>query len=195
MRFDIETIAPIGILILAGILVYMRRRGLASGYLVCFSVFYIYLLYVVGYTIFPLRVDTDYVEFMRHGHMAKVNLIPFRGLSIDYLLSKQGIGNLALGVPFGFGLPFISRGNFRFVAWRGLIFTVSIELVQLATNLAGYSFPPRIVDVNDVLLNFSGVMIGLGLFHLVARLYKNMVSDSKQNGGIWAYIYFTLTRQ
>ena len=46
---------------------------------------------------------------------------------------------------------------------RGLFFTLSIELVQLVISLS-YGFPYRTVDINDVMLNLSGVMIGFALF-------------------------------
>ncbi|PRX39592.1 VanZ like protein [Planifilum fimeticola] len=95
-------------------------------------------------------------------------LIPFREMSVDYLLSIQGIGNIALGIPFGFGLPFLVESDFRSILRRGLFFTLSIELVQLVISLS-YGFPYRTVDINDVMLNLSGVMIGFALFCFFSR--------------------------
>ena len=49
---------------------------------------------------------------------------------------------------------------------RALLFPLAIELSQLAVSLAlGYSY--RVTEVDDVLLNFVGVLFGYALFVLV----------------------------
>jgi len=125
--------------------------------------------------------------------MSGINLVPFR-FSLDYLLSRQVIGNVVLGVPFGFGLPFITKvADTRSVVRKGLLFAASIELLQLALDLI-YRFAYRAVDVNDLLFNFSGVMIGFGLFRVIASLY-NSAFENEPIAGIWSYIHAVLTRQ
>ena len=70
--------------------------------------------------------------------------------------------------PFGFLLPFAAP---RLASWRrivlaALLFPLAIELCQLAVSLAlGYSY--RVTEVDDVLLNFAGVLSGYALFALV----------------------------
>ncbi|WP_372503642.1 VanZ family protein [Acididesulfobacillus acetoxydans] len=49
--------------------------------------------------------------------------------------SVQGTGNVLLLLPFGFGLPFITRVNFKTVIWKGALFSVSIELLQFVENI------------------------------------------------------------
>lgn len=164
MRIDIESIIPLSVIILVPLLIYLKKkRGRTSGYLICFTIFYIYLTYVVGYTILPLWFDPEVLNFLRSDAnlMSSINLIPLRGMSIDYLLSIQGVGNIVLGIPFG--LPFLVKSNFRSILRRGLFFSLTIELVQLVISLL-YRFPYRTIDINDVLLNLSGVMIGFALF-------------------------------
>ncbi|WP_420838687.1 VanZ family protein [Acididesulfobacillus acetoxydans] len=64
-----------------------------------------------------------------------MNYIPFRELTLGYLSSVQGTGNVLLLLPFGFGLPFITRVNFKTVIWKGALFSVSIELLQFVENI------------------------------------------------------------
>jgi len=196
LRIDIETIAPFALVMLLGLLLYMKKRqNKSTGFLICFAVFYVYIFCVIGYTIFPLIMHTNFIETMRQEStlMSGINLVPFR-FSLDYLLSRQVIGNVVLGVPFGFGLPFITKvADTRSVVRKGLLFAASIELLQLALDLI-YRFAYRAVDVNDLLFNFSGVMIGFGLFRVIASLY-NSAFENEPIAGIWSYIHAVLTRQ
>jgi glycopeptide antibiotics resistance protein len=193
IMIDLKTIAPLMAAVLIGLLVYLRRKQKRSiGYLFCCSVFYVYLLFVIKLTIFPLRLFApDYTQLMKEAGVTwrtTINLIPFRYVSIEYLRSVQGFGNVLLTVPFGFGLPFIVATNLRSIAQRGFFFTVSIELVQLLINVAHASgYGVRIVDVNDVMFNLLGALIGFGLFRLSARLYRSIFAKEPA----WSHIHAT----
>lgn len=195
---SLKTIMPLMALVLAGLLVHMRRtQHRTIGYLVCFSVFYVYLLFVLEYTIFPLRLfDSMYTEFMLETGVTwrrGIQLVPFRGMSLEYLRSIQGFGNVLLAVPFGFGLPFITRTTLRSMTWMGLAFPISIETAQFLLGVA-YGYSVRIVDINDVLLNFVGVLLGLGLFRALAWLYKKAAVMNEPSEGIWKHIHTSLTQ-
>ncbi|MFD7525747.1 VanZ family protein [Paenibacillus chitinolyticus] len=61
----------------------------------------------------------------------------------------------------------------------GVMFGVAIEGAQLVLSLlirAGY----RTVDVNDVLLNFIGVLLGYGCYHLFAAIVRRISSGKKR---------------
>lgn len=193
MKIDIESIAPLAAVIFVTLLLYLKkRRRRTSGYLICFTIFYIYLTCVVGYTILPLPFDPEF--FGRDANlMSRINLIPLRDMSVDYLLSVQGVGNIVLGIPFGFGLPFLLKSDFKSILWRGLFFTLSIEFVQLVILLF-FSLPYRTMDINDVLLNLSGVMIGYALFFLFSWIYRKSAPEYEP-GGVWIHIHTVLTNQ
>ncbi len=146
--------------------------------------FAIYLLLVSKYTIFPLWFDSEYIEVFRTetGLLDGINLIPLKGWSPKYLLSVQGWGNVALGVPFGLIFPFVTPvpGGWR-MARHGVTFSAAIELTQLFISLL-YGFAYRVVDVNDVLLNSSGVMIGYGLLRLVSRVHGPVEAVLREHG-------------
>jgi len=123
-------------------------------------------------------------------------------LSVGGLASVQGWGNVALGAPFGFMLPFV----FRVLEWRrmalcGLLFGAAIELAQLIVSLF-YGFAYRIIDVNDVMLNFTGVMLGYALLGGMATLYQTAMrrrppeaSARNQSEGPWAHLQSVLMAQ
>lgn len=198
IMIDIRAITLLMLPVLVGLLFYFRKKQKRNiGFLFCFSVFYVYLLYVAQATIFPLRLfDSYYIQVMREGHTwaSGINLIPFREVSIEYFLSRQGIGNVLLTVPFGLGLPFIATTGLRSIAWRGLLFTVSIELVQLLIDII-YGFGWRKVDINDILFNFLGTMIGFGLFSGIVWLYRKIPLEKEPVDGVWEHMHAVLTRQ
>ncbi|MBP1970989.1 glycopeptide antibiotics resistance protein [Virgibacillus natechei] len=96
-----------------------------------------------------------------------LNLIPFyEGIT------KEGILNVIMFLPMGVALPFLLKANIVKVFTVSLAFSVLIELSQLAVALyAGYTF--RVVDVNDVIMNVFGAVVGyLILFKLFKLIYK-----------------------
>lgn len=80
-----------------------------------------------------------------------LNWIPFRGIVADF---KNSILNIALFVPLGSFLPVLWRGFRRFLpaALFGLGLSLAIELLQIFTY--------RATDVNDLITNVSGTVIG-----------------------------------
>ncbi len=81
-------------------------------------------------------------------------------------------------------LPFAAP---RLAAWRrmalaALLFPLAIELSQLAISLAlGYSY--RATEIDDVLLNFVGVLSGYGLFVLVRGSVATPVAPARESPG------------
>jgi glycopeptide antibiotics resistance protein len=136
---------------------------------------------VSKYTIFPLWLDSDYIEAARRGtkFINGVNFIPFKDWSLSYLRGAQGWGNIALGVPFGFLYPFIMPvANWRQLVRYGAIFSIAIELTQFTISL-GYGFTYRIIDINDVLLNFTGALLGYTVLRIVGALSCSSGSEAK----------------
>jgi len=107
--------------------------------------------------------------------MSRVNFIPgdlgAYGIFFD---SRQLILNVLLAVPFGFGVNFVLQPGRIGIGWLTLAFGVAIECLQLAISLTlGYAY--RVIDVNDVLLNALGVLIGYVLFCVFAKVYLTVI--------------------
>ena len=89
-----------------------------------------------------------------------LNLIPFLGI-IDDL--KNSLLNILLFIPLGFLLPLLWE-PYRKISrtiFFGLIFSMTIELLQMLTF--------RATDVNDLITNTSGALIGFFLAAPVLR--------------------------
>jgi len=115
---------------------------------------------------FPMLIG-DSSEFS----IGRVNLVPLRHFveSFEYLGSRQIVrqhgGNFLLLVPFTLVGPALWP---RLRAWKwalaiGLGGSVVIELLQLVANAAvGANY--RSVDIDDVILNTIGALVGYALF-------------------------------
>ncbi|WP_338215036.1 VanZ family protein [Lacticaseibacillus salsurivasis] len=91
-----------------------------------------------------------------------VNTFKLRlGSQID--LWYQSFGNVLWFIPFGFGLPSLRRT--KIAAWRvigwGLLLSLAIESLQfvLASGVA---------DIDDVIFNTIGTILGFGLWRLLS---------------------------
>lgn len=196
LMIQLESVLPVVLPGLALLLWHLRaRHRFTVGRLVMAGGFTLYLLLVSKYTLFPLWFDSEYIEEARRQtrFLDGVNLVPFKGWSPSYLLDIQGWGNVALGVPFGFLYPFVMPvAEWRQIARYGLAFPVIVELTQGAISLC-YGFTYRIVDINDVLLNFTGVVLGYAILRIVAFLFKKSSThglgrSNHPNDGILSHI-------
>jgi len=92
-----------------------------------------------------------------------MNLIPFK-----YEFTKLSFFNILMTVPLGFGLPFLFRASFKKILIAGVLTGIILESGQLLTALyAGYTF--RFVDIDDVIFNISGTLLG---YFILFKLFK-----------------------
>jgi glycopeptide antibiotics resistance protein len=138
-------------------------------YLFFFSIMYIYLCFVINYTQFPIYVSQTFRDMIGLHVWGNMNLVPLINLTKqDFVTSLL---NVLMTIPFGFGLPFIIKGTFKKIAIAGFLIGVIIESLQGITGLLnGYTL--RIVDINDVIFNFTGTLIGYSIFKLFSYLFK-----------------------
>lgn len=102
------------------------------------------------------------------------NFVPFKTI-LPYLLGHKGliiagvnlIGNIALLVPIGFIVPFINQKlNWKIILFIAIVAGLSIELPQVALGVG-------IFDIDDILLNAVGVMIGYWAFLIFAKWVRS----------------------
>lgn len=99
------------------------------------------------------------------------NFVPFKTI-YPYLLGDKGwiiaginlAGNVGLLVPVGFLLPFV----FQNLTWKGSLAAavasgLLIEIAQAILRIG-------IFDIDDVILNALGVMVGYGIVCVLARV-------------------------
>lgn len=110
-------------------------------------------------------------------HFGEVNLIPSIVLylsgeiTLGSWVKTMIVGNVAMFIPFGFFLPFVTeklnRKNIFVVA---AIVPLSMELLQL--------FFGRSFDIDDLICNFLGIVIGFFIAYGIAKI-RSIISGSK----------------
>jgi glycopeptide antibiotics resistance protein len=194
MEIDIGTFNPLAFLFLAAPLFFLWRRGRSLGYIFYFSLFFFYMWAVFANVIFPLPLDGSYFDTIRGRTWAsQVNFAPlFLAREFD-VRSVQIYGNFLLGVPFGFGVLFVSSVPSRRVIPLGLGFALGLELLQLIIGLI-YGFPYRVIDVNDVLLVFAGVVLGYLALRATAHGYRRLTGAGAATGPLGRHVHSVLFR-
>ena len=83
-------------------------------------------------------------------------------------------GNVIAFVPFGALLPVVlpSFRNIVRTTLAGLLFSSGVEVLQLVTKLGSF-------DVDDILLNTAGVVLGYLLFEAYRRIRRQYLSGRK----------------
>lgn len=162
LRFN-NLVMALGLFVLAGLCLYLRRvKGKEYQYLTLLSVFLVYIMYVLRFTLFPIPLSVE------QAFQFNANLVPFRLDPHTRLLGREVLLNILLSVPLGFGLPFLIRVRLKEALVAGTGFGLVVETSQLLISLGiGYAY--RVFDVNDLIFNFTGVMMGYGGFLLFAQ--------------------------
>jgi glycopeptide antibiotics resistance protein len=136
-----------------------------------------YLCGVAAMTIVPIRASRT--QNLDH----HFNFVPVVN-SFDRFVYEQQIndpeghrnfrnnffGNIIMFIPLGIFLPLIYRKNFGKTVLIGGSASFAIEFIQYLNMSAGYY---RYVDLDDVILNTLGAIIGYCLFKVFTDAAKN----------------------
>lgn len=129
-------------------------------------IFIIYLL-----LLFQLVTTTDFESYSN-------NFIPFKEIMRyrpdSSLFYRNVIGNILLFVPFGYLVSFYLRNPKYFIVLiLTFITSISTEIIQM---YIGRSF-----DIDDILLNFLGGLLGFWIFKIQSRLINKLPNWLKKN--------------
>ncbi|WP_152559308.1 VanZ family protein [Tumebacillus flagellatus] len=149
--------------VLALWLYWRRNKFREAGRELWMNLFFLYGLAVTYVTFFPLTIR---VSAARH-----VNMIPF--VEMKWLLYRPLVavlnlgGNVVMFAPLGFFLPILwarVRGFWK-TAGIGMLLSLSIEFLQYLTA-------DREADIDDVMLNTTGAILGYWLYLLWNSIQK-----------------------
>jgi glycopeptide antibiotics resistance protein len=131
-------------------------------------------------------VGNPFVDFER------INLIPFKtiyndlfGTVVAPVTVIQTIGNLFLLSPLAFALLSLKIFTNKIKVMSTIIFTtLVIELFQFIYNfsVSGYLYSEgggRAIDIDDVLLNITGGLIGVLMFIIYKKFNLKIVQNKK----------------
>ena len=139
----------------------------------------LFLLYcgLMLWLLFGQRLEGKALDITLDGSGENLNLVPFATLRLYWRLLKKDAsenllrqaiinlaGNVVMFVPLGWFLPKIWRafqGFFKTVFF-GIVLICLVELVQYVTGLG-------VCDIDDLILNALGIMLGYGIFKLRRR--------------------------
>lgn len=137
--------------------------------------FYIYIAFLILFVVLKfdgsferiISLHNSIIENEKDG-LRNINLIPFRSIS-PYLRNitepyafKNIIANILVFIPLGF---FVSNKNSKNV-FKALIICLgvilSIECIQLILKIGFF-------DIDDIILNFIGALIGMGINKILIK--------------------------
>ena len=136
---------------------------------------------IIEITQFPMAINNTAWEHIRTAHNFKYNLEAFDAILIafkgGYRLSiAEILVNVLMFIPFGVSVTLLSyKGKYAFlkVFSYSLLLSICVELIQLVTLY--YSLNVRIFDINDILLNTLGGVLGYIIVKLMLRVRKEFI--------------------
>jgi glycopeptide antibiotics resistance protein len=153
------------------------RRAVLAGLL--FS----YLLAVFSLTFLPLPLTLGEIREYQSWPVLKevtINIIPFMSIleivKVSHAWKQQVFGNILLFLPFGILIPafFKKLDSYRNIFVGVLILSTGIETIQfLLDSIFGYRY--RVVDIDDIILNVAGALIGYFLWRAYKRIVLRML--------------------
>lgn len=157
-------------------------------------IFSVYLLIIAALTLFPVQYTvTTYDPVFTP---SRVNLVPFSAISktfgvldvaeFSFFFKVKAIaqnigGGLILLMPFGFLLPQLRKKFHSPAICFALALAVScaIETIRYVENSFGLAFN-RTADIDDVILNAAGALIGFYCWRALRKKYCGDYSDFKK---------------
>ena len=137
------------------------------------------IIYLLVFTIYIFTLL--YLAIIRPGFYhseRKLNLTLFKNLIYifhhvgHWEFARQFLGNIGWFLPFGFLLPLLfKKENFFITVFAGLVFSLFIEIAQ-------FVFYKGIAELDDLILNTFGTIIGYVLFKILKKYVIHLKSET-----------------
>ena len=142
---------------IADILKNQKEVVFYSEILMLFFMIYVLCLFQIVTFEYPLVSSID-------NHF---NLVPLREISRysfgSRLFFKNVVGNLLMFMPYGFFASYFTKMDNKYYAFSLIAFaSITIETTQLAIG--------RVFDIDDIILNIVGGLIGYGIYRLLSKI-------------------------
>jgi glycopeptide antibiotics resistance protein len=131
----------------------------------------VYILLLISTTILPVRIINPSLIEQESRLMDYVQLFPFRTIKEVLLYegigSIQIIGNIILFIPLPILIAYTSKKHNTFSVFIKSFFApMGIEIIQFCMDIL-LKYPSRKFDVDDIILNTTGILIGLFIFKVI----------------------------
>lgn len=156
--------------------------GFIKKYSVWIFVLYMLILIFVLIFKFPSPIFWKLIDHWKNGgeiYWEKPHLVPFEIISyyvknvhsFDDWFFKNLACNIIMFMPYGFLVPLFSKKN---KWWQVLIFGVILSvLLEVIQGLLGIG----ISDIDDVILNSFGLLVGYGIYKFIYSILLNKALD------------------
>lgn len=182
--FDILTFG-ICFLLYVPVFLFLKFKCKKNKYYMGISfIMFIYLCEVLNYTQFPILIHCDQV----YDVSKNINYIPIYGLSVDDM--ETVLLNIILTIPFGFFLTIMYKQALHITIIIGLSLGIVLEGLQfLVSKGIGVNF--RVIDINDVIFNCIGVILGWFFYVMLRKVYLKNVNGLHIKKSSFLHFCFT----
>ncbi|WHY84668.1 VanZ family protein [Neobacillus novalis] len=185
----------LNIAIITGCMIFLLKRTRLQNVFdwiigICFSVYFCILYHNTVQLLFffdNVNYSLKNLKYIVH----YVNLLPIKGI-LDVLYNNpsplfQIAGNAFMLTPFAFALLYFkwAKSNKQAI-WYSFLCTVGIEFVQFLQSILVSMFEigmGRSSDIDDVILNTIGAVVGVGCYFLWVKI-KKLVTQKIKNSGV-----------
>lgn len=165
------------------IISYSRHKRINVRWETYIYIFVLYLICAYFMTMLPLPSEGyfDVIPPLSE----QVQLIPFNCFFETNLLRSPValaviVFNLFLTVPLGVLLRFLFKFKFGKTALAGFAFSLLCEITQITGLFFIYPAPYRIFDVDDLIINTLGAVVGYLICPLIARILPKIEDGEHQ---------------
>ncbi|HFL3607401.1 TPA: glycopeptide resistance protein VanZ1 [Clostridioides difficile] len=137
-----------------------RKHNITKG------LFIVYIIILTWIILFKLQFDISSIEIM---NLRSINLVPFAGSLIinNRVDISEIILNVAIFVPFGIYVCMLKE------EWSFIKKVIPIFITSLAFETLQYIFALGASDITDLIGNTLGGIIGIAVFMLLSKIFKN----------------------
>lgn len=169
--------------LLVRISIWIRQKSIDWKREAVLALMYINLAVIIRFVLFPRDLVDGHIQPLvfdaATAFPLRINPVPLVHL-FDYDNVRDivwnVIGNVAMFIPTGIVLPIVYRqlNSLWKAAAAGAFISLSTEILQLP-------FPSRASDVDDLILNTLGVVVGYGIFAAVKKIRSLHISERKMD--------------
>ncbi len=125
--------------------------------------FLIYIFLLIWIILF--KTSFSIYDFINLSRIRKINLIPFYYSTKVPFHLKEVIANILIFIPLGIYLKILGNSSKKVILY-GFGFSMLLELIQFILKLG-------VTDITDVITNLSGTTIGVIIYILLKKIFKN----------------------
>jgi len=157
---------------------YNKKNLTKAGWLL----FYLYIILLSYFLFFSEHYGRDYIldEYRYNLEFLKEikRFIKYRELLGFESFIVNILGNILAFAPFGFMLPLLNKKYRKFflITFMSILFSLSVEVAQMLLKVG-------IFDVDDILLNSIGGILGYLFFAICNSIYRRAHAKNKKKRG------------